>query len=45
MIEKQKVEAMATKSRRARGGISLSSEKEDRSDTRDDTNPDQANPD
>ena len=42
-MEKQKVESMATKQCRARGRISLSREKKDESDTRDDTDPDQAN--
>ena len=36
---------MAAKRRRARGRISLSSEKKDESDTGDDINPDQADPD
>ena len=36
---------MAAKQRRARGGISLSNEKEDESDIGDDTNLDQADPD
>ena len=40
---KAKAEAIAAKRRRARRGISLSSEKEDKSDTRDNTDPDQAN--
>ena len=43
MMERRKAEAMATKRRRARGGISLSSEEEDESDIGDDTDPDQAN--
>ena len=34
---------MATKQCRARGEISLSSEEENKSDTRDETHPDQAN--
>ena len=42
MIEKRKAEVMAAKWRRARGGISLSSEKEEESDTGDDTDLDQA---
>ena len=45
MMERRKAEVMARKRRRTRGGISLSSEKEDESDIRDDTDPDQANPD
>ena len=44
MIEKQKAEAMAAKWRRVRGRTSLSSEEEDESDTGDNTDPDQANP-
>lgn len=45
MIEKQKTKAMATKWKRARGGISLSNEEEGnyKSDTKDETNPDQVN--
>ena len=43
MMERRKAEAMAAKRRRARGGISLSSEKEDESDNVDDTDLDQAN--
>lgn len=43
IIKRQKAEAMATKQHRVRGEISLSSEKEDESDIRDDTNLDQAN--
>ena len=42
MIERRKVEAIATKWRRARGGINLSSEEKDESDTEDDTDLDQA---
>ena len=45
MIEWRKAEAMAAKRRRARGGISSFSEKKDESDTKDDTDPDKANPD
>ena len=40
IMERQKVKAMATKWRRARGGICLSNKKEDESNTGDDTNPD-----
>ena len=40
--ERQKVEAIAAKWCRAREGISLSSEEEDESDTRNDKDPDQA---
>ena len=42
MVERQKTEAMAAKSQRARGGISLSCEKEENyeSDTGDGTDPD-----
>ena len=36
---------MVAKRRRARGGISLSSKEEDESDTRDNTDLDQADPD
>ena len=43
MMERRKAEPMAAKRRRARGEISLSGEKKDESDTRDDTDPDQAN--
>ncbi len=45
MVERRKTEAMAAKRRRARGGISSSSEKEEnyKSDTGDETDPDQAN--
>ncbi len=45
MVERRKTEAMAVKRRRARGGISSSSEEEENyeSDTRDETDPDQAN--
>ena len=39
MIERQKTEAMAAKRRRARGEISLFSKEEDKSDTRDNTDP------
>ncbi len=44
MVERRKTEAMAAKRRRARGGISLSSEEEENyeSDTGDETDPDQA---
>ena len=42
-MEKRKAEAIAAKRRRARRKISLSSEKEDKSDTKDDTYLDQAN--
>ena len=42
-MEKRKVKVMAAKQYRTRGGISLSSEKKDESDTGDDTDPDQAN--
>ena len=45
MMERQKTEAMAAKRHRAKGRISLSSEKEDESDTRDDMDPNQANSD
>ena len=41
IMERQKAEAMVAKRRRARGGISLSSEEEDESDTRDNMDPDQ----
>ncbi len=43
MVERWKIEAMAAKRQRARGGISLSSEKEEnyKNDTRDKTDPDQ----
>ena len=40
--ERRKAEAIAEKRRRARGGMSLSSEKEDESNTKNDTDPDQA---
>ena len=43
MMERQKAKVMAAKRRRTRGGISLSSEKEDGSDSRDNTDADQAN--
>ena len=43
IMERQKAEAMAAKRHRARRGISLSSEKEDESDTGDDIDSDQAN--
>ncbi len=44
MVERRKIEAIATKHRRARGGISLSNEEEENyeSDTKDETDPDQA---
>ena len=44
MVERRKTKTMATKRCRDRGGISLSSGKEEnhKTDTRDDTNPDQA---
>ena len=44
MIERQKIEAMVARRQRAKGGISLSSEEEENyeSDTRDETNPNQA---
>ena len=42
MKEKRKAKAIAAKWHRARGKISLSSEKEDESDTRDDIDPNQA---
>ena len=42
MIERQKVEAMAPKRRKARGRINLSNDKEDESDTGDNTDPNQA---
>ena len=42
MIERRKAKAMAAKQRRVRGEMSLSSEKEDKSDTGDNTDPDQA---
>ena len=45
MIERRKTEAMAAKRYRARGGISLFSEKKDESDIRGNTDLDQANPD
>ena len=45
MVERRKTEAIATKRYRDRGGISLSNEEERNyeSNTRDDTDPDQAN--
>ena len=43
MMERQKAEVMVAKRHRSRGGISLSSEEEDESDTKNDTDPDQAN--
>ena len=43
MIEMRKVKAISTKWNRAIGEISLSSEKEDESDTKDNIDPDQAN--
>ena len=43
MIEKQKAEDMAAKRRKAKRRISLSSEEKDESDTREDTDLDQAN--
>ena len=45
MVEKRKIEAIAAKRRRNRGGINLSIKKETNyeSDIEDDTKPDQAN--
>ena len=43
IMERRKAEAMAAKRYRARGGMSLSNEEEDKSDSGDDTDPDQAN--
>lgn len=43
MVQRRKIEAMAAKQCRARGGISLSSKKEDESDIGNDIDPDQAN--
>ena len=40
--KRRKAKAIAAKQRRTRGGMSLSSEEENESDTRNDTNPDQA---
>ncbi len=47
MVERRKTKAMAAKRRRARGGISSSNEEEKNyeSDTRDETDSDQANDD
>ena len=45
MMERRKAEAMVAKWRRARRRISLYNKKEDESDTRDNTDPNQANPD
>ncbi len=47
MVERRKTEAMAAKYRRARGGISLSSEQgaNYESDTRDETDPNQVDDD
>ena len=44
MIERRKTEAMAAKRQKARRGISLSSEEKEnyKSNTKDETNPDQA---
>ena len=44
MMKRRKAEAMVAKRRRTRGRISLSSEEEDKSNTRDNTDLDQANP-
>ena len=41
MMKRRKAKVIAAKQRRARGGMSLSNEEEDESDTGDDTNPDQ----
>lgn len=41
MVEKQKAKVMAIKQHRTRGGINLSNEEEDKSDIRDNINPDQ----
>ncbi len=43
MVDGQKAEAMAAKRRKARVGISFSSEEEDKSNTRDNMYPNQAN--
>ena len=43
MIERWKAEAIAVKQYRARGRMSLFSEEEDESDTKNDTNPNQTN--
>ena len=45
MIERQKAEVMTAKWYRTRGGISLSSEEKDESDTEDNTDPNQTDPD
>ena len=45
MIERRKAEVMAIKQHRVRRGIDLSSEEEDESNNRDNTDPNQANPD
>ncbi len=44
MVDKQKIEAIFAKRRKARGGISLSNEEKENyeSDTRDETDPNQA---
>ena len=44
MMERWKAEIMTAKKRKAGGEISLSSKEEDESDIRDDTDPNQANP-
>ena len=43
MMERQKVEAMATKRRKAKGRMILSNEKKDKNNTGDNTDPDQDN--
>lgn len=43
MVEKRKTEAIAVKLHRAKREISLSSEEEDKSNTRDDIDPDKTN--
>ena len=42
LMKRQKAEAMVAKQHRARGGINLSSEKKDKNDTGDNTDPNQA---